>query len=380
MDRNSNFNRELVKMANNNLFGKIEDANKTEFHAVLKNLDQFEEFESKMVSVGGSPWTILFEKTEVSDDKGNAVYYLGIFLISKIKKNANVSTVLAYFKAKLFSKRSVVPRVFSLSPSPYNCMKKKWGNAYCIPWKELMDPEKGYLRDNSCKISIKITASPLQKRGVNSCMIDFVPIKTFRDDSLEGEFRMKINHVHQFSGICSPEFTLGNFQWHFLISKYRNSHEKFLRVELFNSSESSCNISLKCKLISNNPDIEDVVDELKNYRLNRSYDYSFDMISWKELCNPEKNFIQDNSFVIEVKFEIIESKESLKQEANEENEDVKFKCVNCSGNLVGQSTFALACGHILCKACAQRAQHNKLCPKCKANLTGHQLLKLQLNK
>lgn len=76
MHRKSNFNHELIKMANNNYFGHIEDANKMKFHVILENLKRFEEFESKMVSVGGSRWTILFEKTEVCDDEGSAFIIL----------------------------------------------------------------------------------------------------------------------------------------------------------------------------------------------------------------------------------------------------------------------------------------------------------------
>lgn len=367
-------------MANNNYFGHIEDANKMKFHVILENLKRFEEFESKMVSVGGSRWTILFEKTEVCDDEGSAVYYLGISLLSKIQRKANDWTALANFKAKLFSSKSVVAREFSLSPSPYNSMKKRWGEAYWIPWKELMNPEKGYVQNNSCKIAIKITASTLELKGSKNHMIDFVPIKRVRNDSLEGEFQIKIKEVHLFSGVCSPEFTLGNFPWHFLISKYGNSNEKFLRVELFNTSKSSCQITLKCKLISNDPDVEDVVDVMENHRLNRSFDYSFDMISWKELCNPEKMFIRDNSFVVEAKLEIIESKGSLQRVASEGNDDVKFKCANCSGNLVGQPTFALVCGDIYCNICAKQAQKNRMCPSCNADLTGCKVIQLQLNK
>lgn len=355
--------------------GKTDFVHKIKFNVTLNNLDKFEDYDTETFSVGGNPWLLSFEKIKMNDKDVNAHDHLAIFLVSKVENDANDWAIVADFKAKVVSNNlRIDPQKYSLNNVVYESNSMSWGGNIVFSWEVLMDPGKGYVQENTCKITIEVKASPLQNKA-NNQLLEFVPIKKCCDGSLKGKFRIKINHIHQFNNVCSPEFVLGNFPWRFLITK---SPEKFLRVVLYNpiltkETEKSCKITLTCNLIVNNPDDDDLLKLMENEKFEyEEFENYLDMISWKDLVNPDKKFIhENNSIVLKMKLKITETNvekvaRGLKPKDNDDDA-VQLECPVCLASLVGQPSFVLLnCGHIFCKKCADEAQQNRMCASCKA--------------
>lgn len=368
-------------MAGNN-FGQFEGAHKMKFNVTLNHLDTFERFNTETFTVAGNAWSVSFEKFEIFHE-GIAYEYLGIHLHTGNESDADDWTIVAGLKAQMISTEVNADRhEFDLRPLTYDNKFRFWGRESFILWSVLMDLEQGYVHDNSCKIAVKINASPLQN-VYNNQMLEFHTLNKCCDNLLNGEFRIKIKNVHDFFDVTTPEFTLGNFPWRFLIHRSGKSPEKFLQMLLFNplmtgETEKSCKVSLTCKLLSNNPKDEDVQRTIDNQQFEYiDFDCFLKIIRWSELLNPNKKFVQDNSFELNVKLNIIESKGlgALKRTANDGN--FKFECPQCFENLVGQPSYALTCcGHVFCGTCSQLARQNKICTSC--NKKCSKLLKLRL--
>lgn len=346
-------------MAGNN-FGQFSGAQKTEFNVMLKHLDTFEKFDTETFMVAGSLWKVSFEKYEINHE--DIIYeYLGIHLHTENVRDADDWTIVAGLKAEMLSTEPNADRhEFDLRPLTYDNKFSFWGRESFILWSVLMDPVQGYVFDNCCKITVKINASPLQN-VYNNQMLEFLPINKCCNNLLSAEFRIKIKNVHEFFDVSSPEFTLGNFPWRFLINK----SGKCLQMLLFNpmmtdETEKSCKVSVTCKLISNNPNDEGVQKTMDNQQFAYTdFDCFLEIISWEELLNPDKNFIKNNSFELNVKLSIVESKGqgTLKRAAD----DCSIKCGMCSVNLFHQTSYSLTCAHVVCEACSERAEQNKKC-------------------
>lgn len=350
-------------MAEHN-FGQFLGAHKIEFNVTLKHLDTFKEFNTETFSVAGNLWTVSFERYDVSHE-GIDYDYLGIHLHAENGSDADDWTIVAGLKAEMISTELNADRhAFDLRPLTYDNKFRFWGRESFILWNELMDLKQGYVHNNSCKIAVKINASPIQN-VYNDQMFEFHSINKYCDSLLNGEFRIKIKNVHEFFDVSSPEFTLGNFPWRFLVHQSGKSPEKFLQMLLFNpmmtkETEKSCKVSLTCQLISNNPNDDGVQKTMDNQQFEfAEFDCFLKIISWEDLLNPDKKFVRDNSFELHVKLTIVESngQGAIKRGAN----DGGVKCAKCSAILMGQSSYMLACAHVVCEPCSEQAEKNKVC-------------------
>lgn len=298
---------------------KFNDIDEVKFSITLnvKDLVHYDPFRTKTFYVRGNPWSIEFDK--ICSVRPS----LGLLLFSETEfENENVS-VVANLKTKIIStKFNQKSHTFSTEPYAFYLHSSSWGDDNLISWAELMDPEKGYVHNDTCKIIVKVKASPLLN-DINNGFLDFVTLKKSCNISWIGAFQIKINRIYDFFNICTPIFVLNDFKWRILVSNSKNEAnqggagegEDFLRIGLFNVSVEddngiSCHAKIICKLVSYDQQIEPIrkSSEIKEFQL-LSSSVMMDMISWNELLNPENKIVEDGSFILRVKIKVSEAKD-----------------------------------------------------------------------
>lgn len=248
----------------------------------------------------------------------------------------------------------------------FGASKPVCGTDCAISWAELMDLEKGYVRNNTCKVIVSVKTSP--SYGLMKKMLKFESIKKCCDGSWIGAFRITINRVYDFFDVCTPIFTLNDFEWRIIISKEKSVllGTDFLRIQLNNLSmekDTSCEAKMICELLSHEPTDN---DPLRNQYRNKKFDYlsssdQMSIISWNMLMNPQNKFIENESFVLEIEIQVSEAKgqkaavvKQVKAVAangccKECGSASKMTCPICFELLnSNRRTTVTRCGHLFC--------------------------------
>lgn len=360
------------------------DIDNVKLTITLKDLDNFDDTCSNIFYVRGIPWVIQFEKVGPRASNANQSS-LGVYLSCERYFKRKTHSIVANFEAEIISSKfNEESHEYIGQPCAFDANKSVWGNDYVISWAELMDPEKGYVRNNTCKIIVSVKASPFIAENKNE-MLKFEPIRKCCDGSWIGTFRLTTNRVHDFFDVCTPIFTLNDFQWRILISKEKRMLPRtdFLRIHLTNLSiekDASCKAKFLCKLLSCDPN--DVEPLQNQYRIKKfdclSSSDEMGIISWNELMNPQQKFIENESFVLEIEIEVSEAN-GQKATAVKEIKAVptKGKCKECGGapKMTCPICFELLnsfrpiavtlCGHLFCLCCVLMSLRRRpYCPSC----------------
>lgn len=136
-------------------------------------------------------------------------------------------------------------------------------------------------------------------------------------------------------------------------------------------------------MLTSQPEVEQVFAKMENKEFKyRCFEHALDIISWKELMNPLNKFGENDSFMLEIRMEILETGEKWANEAKHNDNDAgKFICPICLDTLVGKSVSGpIRCMHIFCTACIHRCLRNQpRCPKCNKFASINQLRRVYLS-
>lgn len=374
--------------------GEGMNINMVEFFVTLDNLKEFNHFWTETFHVDGNPWVIKFIKNNSEEVDGNKSFLIG-YLFSQIDRTLENWVIVANHSFEIYSnKDNGESALIKVKSHPYFNVGG-WGQPL-ISWDQLMDPERGYVNDDMCNIGFTIKVSPIQFQNYSN-FLEFVPVMKCCDATSRGDFQLKIklNEDYNFFDICSPKFTLKHFAWHLLVCKSviseNDTKEEFLEVQLYNLllakvSKMSCKVTLLCKLVSFDTAIEPISNKLKSQELKYlNSSCALNIISWNELMNPQKKFIQNNSFVLQI---TIIATETMEQETaraleraakNDKPKAITLECPICFGSLVDQPISVLICGHLFCNECVTRSlQQKRNCPTCNREIPEGELQKVYL--
>lgn len=382
--------------------------NKVAIDVMLDNLKKFKEYWTETFYVRGNPWAVHFLK--IKPQKGETdKSSLAVYLIPKIDKLLRNWVTVGSGTVEIFSNQSNVgSNLGELEPHCFEAGTISSGKGYLIEWNELMDPEKGYVFNDKCKIVVNVKASPLQFPKDDK-LLEFLPIVKCCDGASKGEFRIKMNEVFNFVDVCSPRFTLKHFPWRIIVCKtstpkeendlkrffmFENGRNKDnLMVQLYNPSmanetEISCKVSVTCKLVSFDSATKPFLKNLENIEFKyRSSKHGMHIIPWNELMNPQKKFVQNDSFVLEISIEVEETKEqevarALERKTNDEDNNkgyIRLECPICYHWLTDQPMSVLICGHLFCNDCVLlHLKSKRICPTCSTVIPDGELQKVYL--
>lgn len=341
----------------NQLGPRNENIFEVSFHMELADLKNFKLFKTQEIFVHGNPWHMNFKK-----ESAGVKDSLGAYMYSKSKYTSKNSIIVANFEVEILScKPNINAHCSSLEPCVFSSKNVNWGRNSLIPWNQLMDPANGFVMDDKCNLRIKIEATPLFDVTQND-WLTIEPIDSC-DNCLQRKFRSKINKIHEFFGISSPEIMFKDLSFHVVV--FRDADK--LRFKIQKYGKNACSLLLTLKVISFDAKIEPKKLSGKyNFGADITSTVVYDLSTWEQLTDPAKKFIENNSFVIEVDLKI-ESDEP-KAKKCPKCSAVFLECPICFDNMKSASVSTITtCGHMFCTKCATDAlQKNGKCPSCNA--------------
>lgn len=258
----------------------------------------------------------------------------------------------------------------------------------CIPWQDLFDETKCYVKDEAIKLEIKI-----QAENPNSPMRSGVKFdnlgKSCRDECVI-KYRLTIVNIANLMAVRTPRFYLRGLSWNITVGKDNASNSLFALLDFDESTkEISCKLAWSIKLTSLNEDIDPI--EKTQTELLHSSDYLImdDIVSWKEIVKPENGYINNNSIVFDVEFRAdkprgdvpisMPNAKRAKTDPLNVTMSPQMECAVCLECINTQELGVTPCGHLFCLACIQKAIASRgLCPTCNTSVPSSSLRRLFL--
>lgn len=293
--------------------GNCEEIHEISYTIKFENVKDFRKFCTKTFYVCGNSWSLVLRKEELtSEEQETKENVLAVYLISKQEIRPENWAIVANFTLKICSiKSNSKAHKFVSNTFVFDSGHPSWGEGVVILWKTLLDPEHGHVYNDTCKIVVKVRSSPLQYGPIDD-LIELKPIYKCGDTSQKiGSFHLKVMRVHDFVDICSPEFILENMPWRFLVCKTVNNHaigealaEDMIQLKLYNPLMGR-EATAKCIMVTLSCKIDGTIKKMENKKFEYgTLEQSLNIISWNELFDPQKKFIENDSFVLEVRVEI----------------------------------------------------------------------------
>lgn len=258
-------------------------------HITLKDLTNFNGYDSNVFYVNGNPWCLQFSKNNSNGHDWLGVYlHCGSLFRSRIEQLIVVTCDFQLIKPSLQK---------SIRLCPFAADNLCWGIDEFIPWNELMN---GNLDEDECKFRIRLKATKLLN-AIQNEWLHFQTISSSQNaasDEHQTKFRMTIHTIHHNGiGICSPNIEFIGCSWR-IAAELTNGR---IVVKILNTEKKSCRVSSAITLIPFDRNVQPVKIESENHQFNADeFLKSWELISWTDLIDPEKKFIQNGSLVIEV--------------------------------------------------------------------------------
>lgn len=188
-----------------------EDVEEVKLSITLENVNRFDQYTTKEFHVRGNAWNVLFHRT----DTDLALLLTLLNLKTKNPETSEDCVIVASFTVEILSTKFDV-KPFQTSIKVVSFCSESFVGRGIYRWRELIDPDKEYVLNDSCKIFVRVRASPLFNR-MNNDRIEFKQMNKCCDSASTGEFCIKIKKINDFFDVCTPKFTLKNYQWEILV-------------------------------------------------------------------------------------------------------------------------------------------------------------------
>lgn len=346
---------------------------KVELRITLDTLNTFISFESEVLVIQNQLWMLRIEKANK-----NGIDCISVILISLIGNGARNWAAFAECTVKLISSNLNKEAYSQRSMFVFFDKAKSWGFSSFIEWNKLIDLKNGYVNDDTCIFVITLKMAPFQNTIAN----DLVLFETFKRSTI-AKYRFTIKDATDFFGSCSPELIVNDLPWRIFFHRATNADWQMydtlqIGLKSLNVNMPSCDISIAWSLIPFDENIQPVKSE-KILTMNIGGMERWDLTRMANLFDPQMKFIENDSFVVKVKFKIIKVN-GLPKKPDPQNWK-KFNCSICSGILFDRSVSALQCGHLFCTDCiidALKCRNN--CPSCNQEVTANPALRPVLLK
>lgn len=229
--------------------------------------------------------------------------------------------------------------------------------------------KNGVFFNKKCLLEVDIETGPSQK-AINDEWVKMETIHKSCTGSSNEKFRFTVKKPSCFIGLRSPEIMLKGVSW---IAAFVKQNNKFKVQLLMTKDSGSCRAIVTCQLISCNAPANSL--QSKTTLENRNDIFAVD---WATLINPANQFIENNTFVVEIEIEMGNVKglpaKAKKRPAPAENNLVELECAVCLESIVGKNISSTPCGHMFCTTCVLSAfQKKSVCPMCKRAVRSNQL-------
>lgn len=345
------------------------------FRFSIDNVKDLRKFFSDPVYVHGTPWAIEVSKSKpdpktvnnpnssMVDDTTNSI---SVFLWSQIKESSQNWAVIANATVRLKSTKTPLEKHIDKYAFTSSCTS--YGQPF-IEMDALLDPLNGYVNnDGRCEFIIRINAGHLQD-VTNNEWIRMESLRKCCDYSSDGKFRFIVHRVGEFYGVCSPIIRLQDIDWRISLVKAKDqpvkkgeSEQNFLRIQLDAADNRQCRASMACEIIPFDRSLDCVKGKIENEEIKFPFNFMhLNLIRWSDFEQPHRRFIENDSFVVDVKLKIVSAEKRRREDD-----------VRCAVYPNGDS--ANLCDHMFCKPCIDRIfERSRECQVC----AGEPLAQLQ---
>ncbi|XP_035663417.1 E3 ubiquitin-protein ligase TRIM56-like [Branchiostoma floridae] len=196
---------------------------------------------------------------------------------------------------------------------------KSWGFPEFIPWDEVCDPQKGYIKDD--KIILEAHVEAEAPRGMKEVILGNIFSKENLEDEMEEEeelqteatFRLTVDDISKLSEnkLSTAAVFIHNMPWKILVKpehdpnaqqENNNSLGVYLRCDAESNSFWSCRALVKLRLIPQYNGVQTVEKTFNNifYGKDNCSSWGYPkFMPWHEVCDPQKGYIKDDKIIVE---------------------------------------------------------------------------------
>lgn len=314
---------------------------------------------SPQVLLHGIPWEVGLKKY-----KNGAHESLAVFLFCTNEDNTSNWTAAACATIKLLP-FSDDQRVIEhhIIPNVYHRLASSFGIYSLIPWNDLINEDKKYVKDDTIRLEAKIEAE--DPTSLSRSIPKFQCIDKSCECGCHATFELTVMNVSNLMAVRSPEFTVRGMPWNIIVFKKFSTLDVCLDL-VKNFGKVSCQVTMSVKLKSSKEDVDPIEkSNAKNVQWSGSM-YIYSLVLWEEMLKPQNGFVNENS--ITLKIEIKSDKPvgnvpaANPKGATQSN---PFECSICLEGLGTKEMSTTPCGHSFCTACIKQAiQNRRACPLC----------------
>ncbi|XP_037035231.1 probable inactive serine/threonine-protein kinase fnkC [Bradysia coprophila] len=313
-------------------------------------------FFSEIFELRGLQWQIKVHKRKDA---------LNVYLKSLNKDKSADWSCMASCRVQLISLcRQAYEKSFK-SPREFSAKHLSHGFKKFISLKDLFDPAKSYVENNSIVLEVKVKANLPMKLSD-----DLVKKLTF--------VRLTIDNINASCGFLSPVFEMSGIPWRIKVYTRKIDKERVMAVMLncaySDTKRWSCQAAASFQLKSFDP-----VQRPHQWQFSKKHKFSRKSVShgcrsfitWDDLLDEGKSFVRNGSIVFDIEM-IVEKTTGIGTKKTTE-------CPICMENLLELPVRTTECGHVFCQFCIERAVTTRnICPTCKEPLLPSQLFPIYL--
>ncbi|XP_078582447.1 uncharacterized protein LOC144865508 [Branchiostoma floridae x Branchiostoma japonicum] len=271
----------------------------------FSKLSDYERKDSPAVFIRNLPWKILARPDHKANNKSLAIFLqcdAGSKSLWSCKASVEVRLIPQKDGVQTFKKN--YQHVF------YN-KGNSWGFLEFIPWDEMCDPQKGYIKDDKVILEahVKADAPKFMKETIIRNIINEEIPKNAKNLQNQSTLRFTVENVSELSGkqLSHTVFICG-LPWKIVAMPacsnppHNNSLGVYLQCDVDADSSSfwSCCVSVELRLIPQKNGVE--MRKRKFGQVFYSKENSCgcpDFMPWPELCDPQKGYIKDDKIILE---------------------------------------------------------------------------------
>lgn len=330
-------------------------------------------FETKQIRLRDQTWTVTFLKSTTKLTNVTSEDVLAIELNLKTDNTSNDWATVATISVKTIQAENLdKSRKQKSEPIVFNSKLLTWHQTF-VTWKDLIDPENGFIDENgSCSFKIKIKSSPMHNVASDDPVKFEINRKCCSDGSY-GKFRLTVKNLHKNFGVTSPEIHLNKMPWRIVVVKEENVRVLLWNMNFEEKLSWCCSTNVECSINSFDTETDPMTKKLQKNDRSVSPLEIFS-ITWNDLIKPEKQFLQNGAFVLDIEMKINHPEQAQVKEVKC-TECSRFKCPICLKSMIGKDVVSTSCGHLFCGKCLKKEimpNHNSYydyddeasCPKC----------------
>ncbi|XP_078582492.1 uncharacterized protein LOC144865549 [Branchiostoma floridae x Branchiostoma japonicum] len=274
------------------------------FRFTVENVSKLTELKSSpAVFIRNLPWKILMVP-EHKDNKKSLGVYLQCDADSK-----SLWSCRAYVELRLISQKIGVPTYKLNYQRTFYRKENGRGYAEFMPWHEVCDPRKGYIKDDKIILEAYVKAeAPCGEKELvldNSDGEDLLEGEMEEQSQAEGTLRFTVDNFSKLNEQkLSHAIFVRNLPWKIATRPDHQANKKslaiFLQCDADSNSLWSCRASVELRLI---PQKDGVQTYMKNYQqvfYNKGSNWGYpEFIPWDDVCNPRKGYIKDDKIILE---------------------------------------------------------------------------------